>query len=569
MSTDVVSIALHYFRLPRTHWELYLTRMSQLGIETIYAPVPWGFHEFAANKFDLTGLSNPRRDAAGFIKLCLALKFKVILSLIPGADTPNHLVNHGLPGWLLNRHPEIRAEDKTGAPQNYPVAEHPVYLEFLERWLRESSRALSPFQSNPKQVQVQIDSAGSPLDFGEHTAKVQWPIWLRKKYTSQGGIEAINAAYQPETPFKSVNDVLLTASPPGKTHQQDVAEFTDYTRQNAYQTHITLLKEHGWTVTDSEATIQPPHGVTIDPDYADVGTAFHWADDAPIDNNSLPRYSFWQQKQKHLENRLSSEEAGRLFFVSPGHQLAYQVNPHAVCYRLLLSGDIHLVTPDTQAETTTLACTALDRHGYTDVYFTLPKVGTPVTGYLKGSLQQLLGAKKEALTYSINTLRHLVKMLQPPTVAPGVEPPAPVLSEAQAALSEANVALQKAAASIGALEEVFALGLNKPQPVEGVYAFLNLDSTALRPVRETCQRVLTGMEPMVNTDVPQPFTVEQYNSANQDLNEAANQAILHLGAQLKWLREALATGGLESSAWAVHAQLETVLHNLKAGVLRL
>ncbi|MFQ5578049.1 MAG: beta-galactosidase, partial [Anaerolineae bacterium] len=194
MAVKTVPIALHYFRLPRPAWELMLTRMRQLGATTIFTPVPWGFHQLAEDRVDLRGLTNPRRDLAGFVDVCLAMRFRVRLELAPAPD--DDLLHGGLPGRLLNRNPEIRAKDRAGHPLPTPSMGHPTYLKRLEGWFNELARVLAGKVSPGGPVEPQFTPGDPGLDFNDHAATVQWPIWLRKRY-AEGGIDALNAAYAP------------------------------------------------------------------------------------------------------------------------------------------------------------------------------------------------------------------------------------------------------------------------------------------------------------------------------------------------------------------------------------
>ncbi|RME46185.1 MAG: hypothetical protein D6796_09345, partial [Caldilineae bacterium] len=204
MTAHALPLALHYFRIPRPAWELLLVRLRQLGVQTVYTPLPWGFHEFADGKFDLTGQTTPRRDVVGFVETCTAMGLQVVLDLTPapGAD----LLHGGLPGWLLHRHPEIQARNRQGDPLPAPTLEHPTFLKFVERWYGQVGQAFDATPAPGAPVQAQLSAIAPTPNYSEHVARVQWPIWLRKRY-AEGGVEALNAAYAPPTPFRSVADV--------------------------------------------------------------------------------------------------------------------------------------------------------------------------------------------------------------------------------------------------------------------------------------------------------------------------------------------------------------------------
>jgi beta-galactosidase GanA len=90
-----------YFRIPRERWELLLTRLKQLGSTALLVNVPWGFHELEAGVVDLHGISNPRRDLSGLLKLSQSLGLPCLLNLGPYLD--RGILGQGIPVWLPNQ----------------------------------------------------------------------------------------------------------------------------------------------------------------------------------------------------------------------------------------------------------------------------------------------------------------------------------------------------------------------------------------------------------------------------------------------------------------------------------
>jgi len=158
-----------------------------------------------------------------------------------------------------------------------------------------------------------------------------------------------------------------------------------------------------------------------------------------------------------------------------------------------------------------------------------------------------------------------LKPAAPPTRPTTVTPP---LAEAQQSLVEAELALRKAAASIGALEEVFATALNKPAAATETPLLLTVDGLKLKPVQEACQTVAAQLNAAAATKVASPLTVAQYQAAYQQAIAAANEASVALAVQLQWLREQLASGALSISARVVHYYVADILQSLAQGVMR-
>ncbi len=554
-------ISFHYFRLPRPQWEQLLTRMRQLGAETIVTPVPWGFHQFAADRTDLTGLSTPRRDLVGFVQLCAAMGFAVRLELSPAVPTAA-LLHNGLPGWLLRQHPEIRQVDAAGNPQPLPVWEHPVTDKFLRQWWQTLFDALQP---HTEKFSAQLMPPPAVPDFSEHTTAVQWAIWLRKKY-ADGGIDALNAAYQPPTPFSTISAVKFDAPLDVPAFIQDKTDFIAYIAAHAHETYRRRLTEIGWELAD--AIDLPPHGVRVMPDPADVGTGFQFAPAAPVHGNGTPTADFWRQKEANTVTRLSpAPETHQILFAPPTETVQFEFADAVVPFRLLLSGEILPVETETAAEKLTFSAVANDAHGQTDFYFTLPAATAPIGGTLAEYLHSLLAAQRHALATAAAHITRLDNLLKP-DAAPPTRPAAAELSAAHAALADANRALQRAAASIGALEYAFATALDSAPATEVSAEFLMPEKEKLKRIKTACENALAAIAANPVPALPEPFTVAEYQHAVQSVRTVSQTVMAQFEDALRWLREGLSDNTLSLSAWHVHARIETILSLLMNGVLR-
>ncbi len=554
-------ISFHYFRLPRPQWELLLTRVRQLGAETIVTPVPWGFHQFAADRTDLTGLSVARRDLVGFVQLCAAMGFAVRLELSPVVPSAE-LLHNGLPGWLLHRHPEIRQVDADGKPRALPVWEHPVTEKLLRQWWQSLFDALQPLADK---FSAQLMPLPAELDFSEHTTAVQWAIWLRKKY-ADGGVDALNAAYHPPTPFSTISAVKFNAPLDAPAFVQDKTDFTAYVATHAHETYRRWLTEIGWALAD--AIDLPPHAVHVAPDPADVGAGFRFAPDAPLRTDGSPTAEFWRQKESNTVTQLSTvPESYQILFTPPSETVKFEFADAVAPFRLLLSGEILPVETETADGKTTFPAVANDAHGQTDIHFTLPAADAPVGGTLAKYLRALVTAQQHALATAAQHITRLDALLKPDTATPD-RPAAPELSEAHAALADANRALQRAAASIGALENVFATALDTA-PAGNVSAeFLALEKEKLARVKTTCENALAAIGAADAPALPDTFTVTEYREAVQSAVQVSAAIVGQFENTLRWLREGLSDGTLAASAWSVHTRVETILSLLTNGVLR-
>lgn len=560
-------VAYHYFRLPRQQWELMLARMRQLGATTLYTPVPWSVHEFEDNKFDLTGVTNPRRDVVGFVNLCAAMGFNLLLDLTPGPISRANLLHGGVPGWLVHQYPEVRAQNAQGDPLPTYTFAHPTYLKFVSRWFDKISQALSGKQHPAGPVtgaQIAFNIDANLLDHNEHISKVQWPVWLRKRY-AEGGVEALNTTYAPTTPYGSISQVSLTDPLTSPAFEQDRQEFIAFLHNHTLDTYTALLQELGWSL--SEPIGPPSHGFQVQADPMDVGRSFQWAMGAPVRADGSPRLDFWIRKGKVLAT-LSADQLPPEVQIIPADGRSITPFESAACYRLLLSGELLAISNESEADEAALKTVTRDELGDTDFYFTLTSPQKPLTGYLDHYLASLLAGQIQTMGRCARLARQLAAALKSTPQPTTATPSGPSLTEAQHSLAEAELALRKAAASIEALEEAFVTALNKPQLVIETPLLLSIDGTKFGPVREACQAVAEQLSAAAATNVASSLTVAQYQATYQQVITAADEARATLAVQLQWLREQLVSSVLPASARSVHHYVEILLQSLTQGVLR-
>ncbi|MEM7031873.1 MAG: beta-galactosidase [Chloroflexota bacterium] len=586
MTTDLSVIGFHYFRLSRHLWELMLTRMRQSGADTLYTPVPWHVHEFEPSKIDLNGVTHPQRDLVGFVDLCTAMGFQLILDLTPGPVEGANLLNESVPGWLVRHHPEVRAKDATGNTLVTCTPIHPIFQKFATRWLTQVSETLANQQMpNGAIAGVQLKFAYAP-DFIDHSGQitqVRWPVWLRKRYV-EGGIGAINEAYNPPTPFRSVSDVELNMALSSPAFQDDRATFIEEIKGQVTDTYTHLLEDLGWHIHPT--TLIPPHGFQVDADDIDIGASFEWAKEAPVQNDGSLRHPFWSLKQTHLarinvpsevEETEITEETGSdsepeatnqqpqnaVTLISPIATTIEATPTGGQAYRLLTSG-LLLEVPslDDQAQPVTI-----DDSGETDFYFTVSQPGEPLTGYLNTYLKSILRGQLEALRGVHQSAAQLVQALSPAR-KPQSPTAAPPMTEAQLSLQEASVALRRAAASIGALEEAFTTALNKPQPLTETPLLMTVDGSQLGEILEACQTTQNTLNTALSITINDRITLDEYQIAYQQLISAAEESVAILDEQLRWLRQQILSEDLSPSARTVHYFLESMLKTLVRGVMR-
>ena len=178
----------------------------------------------------------------------------------------------------------------------------------------------------------------------------------------------------------------------------------------------------------------------------------------------------------------------------------------------------------------------------------------------------LVAAQQHALATAAQHITRLDALLKPEAPSSPTQSAAPELSEAHAALADANRALQRAAASIGALENVFATALNTDLPEGNSPEFLTKEK--LVRVKAACENARVAIGAVDDPTLPETFTVAAYQNAVQSLVQVSQAVMERFTSAVYWLREELSEGTLSASAWSVHTRIETILLLLTNGVLR-
>ncbi|MBP3951905.1 glycoside hydrolase family 35 protein [Bacillus suaedae] len=94
-SFQVLSGAIHYFRVVPEYWEDRLRKLKAMGLNTVETYVPWNFHEQKKGEFSFSGMADIER----FISTAQALGLYVIVRPSPYICAEWEM--GGLPAWLL------------------------------------------------------------------------------------------------------------------------------------------------------------------------------------------------------------------------------------------------------------------------------------------------------------------------------------------------------------------------------------------------------------------------------------------------------------------------------------
>ncbi|XP_072143702.1 beta-galactosidase-like [Dermacentor andersoni] len=146
---QIMSGAIHYFRILPELWKDRLMTMQASGLNTIETYVEWSSHEPEDGQYDFEG----QQDLARFLRLAHRLGFMVILR--PGPYICAERDFGGLPYWLLRNGSSIRVRttDKD-------------YLYYVDRFLSKVFEKVRPFliSNDGPVIMVQLENEYGSYD---------------------------------------------------------------------------------------------------------------------------------------------------------------------------------------------------------------------------------------------------------------------------------------------------------------------------------------------------------------------------------------------------------------------
>ena len=92
---NILSGAMHYFRIPREYWKDRLLKLKECGLNTVETYTCWNLHEKEEGVFDFEGML----DIGEFIRQATELGLYVILR--PGPFICGEWDMGGIPAWML------------------------------------------------------------------------------------------------------------------------------------------------------------------------------------------------------------------------------------------------------------------------------------------------------------------------------------------------------------------------------------------------------------------------------------------------------------------------------------
>ncbi len=197
----IYSGEIHYFRLRPREWPIHLRAARSAGLNAVSSYIPWIWHEAAEGTFDFTGRTHPQRNLIRYLELVREHGLRFIARVGPVSNA--ELTNEGVPGWLIEKHPEVcvRGRDITNLPHTTLLAYHnPAFQEYAARWydavLPVVARHAHP---DGPVILVQLDNEigmvhwlQKAADYGDRTEQM-YRDFLRRRYA--GDIGRLNEAH--------------------------------------------------------------------------------------------------------------------------------------------------------------------------------------------------------------------------------------------------------------------------------------------------------------------------------------------------------------------------------------
>lgn len=171
---QILSGAIHYFRIPREEWYHSLYNLKALGFNTVETYVPWNIHEPKEGVFDFEG----QKDLGAFLEL--AQKIGLYALIRPSPYICAEWEFGGLPAWLLTKNIRIRSSDSR-------------FLTYVKRYYQYLGPILASHQLNRGgnilmfQVENEYGSFGEDKDYLRALKRLmEKQNWDMPYFTSDG-----------------------------------------------------------------------------------------------------------------------------------------------------------------------------------------------------------------------------------------------------------------------------------------------------------------------------------------------------------------------------------------------
>ncbi|MGO4789983.1 beta-galactosidase [Paenibacillus sp. 2KB_20] len=153
---QILSGAIHYFRIVPEYWEDRLMKLKSCGLNTVESYIPWNLHEPEEGQFMFDGIADLER----FVQIAGDLGLHVILRPSPYICAEWEF--GGLPSWLL-QYPDIHLR-----------CMDPVYLEKVDHYYDELIPRLVPLLTSNGGPVIAMQIENEYGSYGNDTAYLEY-----------------------------------------------------------------------------------------------------------------------------------------------------------------------------------------------------------------------------------------------------------------------------------------------------------------------------------------------------------------------------------------------------------
>src|SRR5271157_1891088 len=203
--TYLYSGEFHYFRVPKVDWRRRMELFREAGGNCVATYIPWFLHEPEEGKIVFGGESGVL-DFEAFLHTAREVGLYVVAR--PGPYQYSEMKYDGLPGWLCENYPDLRAQNLDGTPFRVSCVSylHPLFLEKARKWFdhvapiiaaytvsRGGPVALTQLDNEMTGIHIWFGSLDyNPVSMGFGKPDGRYPHFLRQRYGDMG---TLNHAY--------------------------------------------------------------------------------------------------------------------------------------------------------------------------------------------------------------------------------------------------------------------------------------------------------------------------------------------------------------------------------------
>lgn len=240
----------HYFRVPKEEWRRRMRLFREAGGNCLATYIPWLIHEPCEGQFVFGG-ADGTHDLERLLETAAQEGLYVIAR--PGPYQYSELICDGLPRWLCERYPRLRAQDINGKSFRSSTISyvHPLFLEKVHRWFGQVCPIIARHtvsrggpvaytQIDNELIGIQIwygslDYNVESMGFGRSDGR--YARFLRRRYND---VENLDAAWG--TNCGSFEEARPIAAPDAPT-PADVRRARDY-----WEFYLETVREYATTL---------------------------------------------------------------------------------------------------------------------------------------------------------------------------------------------------------------------------------------------------------------------------------------------------------------------------------